>query len=107
MKHLLLSLNSASFDAAVKQGTVLVDFWAPWCGPCLMQTPVLEEVASQVAGRATIAKVNVTEEPELASRFGIQSIPTLILFKDGKKVRQFVGFQSGPSLIAAIENVAK
>jgi len=71
-----------------------------------MQTPVLEEVASQVAGHATIAKVNVDEEPELANRFGIQSIPTLILFKDGKKVSQFAGFQSGPSLIAAIEKVA-
>jgi thioredoxin 1 len=107
MKHSILSLNSASFDATVKQGTLLVDFWAPWCGPCKMQLPILEEVASQTAGRATIAKVNVDEAPELAGRFGIQSIPTLLLFKDGKQVREFVGTQSSAVLLRAIEAAAK
>jgi thioredoxin 1 len=103
MNHSILSLNSASFDATVKQGTVLVDFWAPWCGPCRMQLPILEEVVSQTAGRAIVAKVNVDEAPELAGRFGIRSIPTLLLFKDGKQVKEFVGTQSSAVLMRAIE----
>jgi thioredoxin 1 len=107
MKHSILSLDSASFDATVKHGTLLVDFWAPWCGPCRMQLPILEEVASQTAGRATIAKVNVDEVPELAGRFGVRSIPTLLLFKDGEQVREFVGTQSIAVLMKAIEDVAK
>ncbi len=107
MKHSILSLNSASFDTTIKQGTVLVDFWAPWCGPCRMQLPILDEVASQTAGRATIAKVNVDEVPELAGRFGVRSIPTLLLFKDGEQVREFVGTQSIAVLMKAIEDVAK
>ncbi len=106
MKHSILALDSATFDSAIRQGIVLVDFWAPWCGPCRMQLPILEEVASQTAGRATIAKVNVDEAPELAGRFGIQSIPTLLLFKDGKQVKEFVGSQSGAVLMRAIEAAA-
>lgn len=72
-----------------------------------MQLPILEEIASQTPGRATIAKVNVDKAPELAGRFGIQSIPTLLLFKDGKQVKEFVGTQSSAVLMRAIEAVAK
>jgi thioredoxin 1 len=107
MSQSILQLNDKSFDATIKQGVLLVDFWAPWCGPCRMQLPILEEVAGRVAGKATIAKVNVDEAPELAGRFGIQSIPTLLLFKDGKQVKQFVGTQSGRVLLSAIEAAAK
>ncbi len=107
MSHLILQLNTKSFHATLKQGVVLVDLWGPWCGPCRMQTPILQEVASRVADRATIAKVNVDETPELAGRFGIRSIPTLLLFKDGKQVRQFVGVQSRSTLISAIKDAAK
>jgi thioredoxin 1 len=107
MSQSILQLNDKTFDATIKQGVVLVDFWAPWCGPCRMQLPILEQVAGRVAGKATIGKVNVDEAPELAGRFGIQSIPTLLLFKDGKQVKQFVGTQSDRVLMSAIEAAAK
>jgi thioredoxin 1 len=107
MSDSIVQLNTESFDATIKQGVVLVDFWAPWCGPCLMQTPILEEVAGLVAGKATIAKVNVDEAPELAGRFGIRSIPTLLIFKDGKPVKEFVGTQSRAVLMSGIEAAAK
>ena len=106
MSDSIVQLDSKSFRAALERKVVLVDFWEPWCGPCQIQLPVLEEVARRVAGRATIAKVNVDEVQELAARLGIRSLPTLMLFKDGKVVRQFVGSHSSASLIAAIENVA-
>ena len=107
MSDLIVQLDSKSFSAALKRKVVLVDFWEPWCGPCQIQLPVLEEVAHRVAGLATVAKVNVDEAQKLAARFGIQSIPTLVLFKGGKVVRQFVGSHSSASLISAIENIAK
>ncbi len=107
MSQSILQLNTESFDATIKQGVVLVDFWAPWCGPCRMQLPILEEVASRVAGQAVIAKVNVDEAQELAGRFGIRSIPTLLLFKDGKQVKEFVGTQSRAVLMSAIEAADK
>jgi len=103
MSGSLTDLNESTFDGQVKQGLTLVDFWAPWCGPCRMQTPILEQLAPQVAGRATIAKVNVDEAPGIAAKFGIRSIPTLILFKDGAVVQQFIGVQQASKLLAAIE----
>ena len=72
-------------------GTVLVDCWAPWCGPCRMVSPMLEQLASEYAGRAKIVKLNVDENPRSASQFGIQSIPTLLFFKGGKQVQRLVG----------------
>ena len=97
-----LDLNDATFDEAVKDGTVLVDFWAPWCGPCRMQAPILDEVAEKVGDAATIAKVNVDESPGVAARFGIRSIPSLIVFKDGQPVKQFVGVQQASVLADAL-----
>ena len=100
----LLSLNTANFDAAVAEGVTLVDFWAPWCGPCQMLTPILEnQVAPAVAGRAKVGKVNVDESRDLAVKFGIKSIPALLVFKNGKIVQQMVGLQSGDALVKAIE----
>lgn len=106
MKHATLNLVLSTVFLARgphgAAGVVLVDFWAPWCGPCRMQGPILEEVASAVGGQATIAKVNIDENPQAPSRFGVRSIPTLLLFKEGKVVRQYVGIQRKDELIKAI-----
>jgi thioredoxin 1 len=93
-----------NFTENVAQGVSLLDFWAPWCGPCKMQLPIVEELSEELKGQATIAKVNVDEQPELASQFGVMSIPTLILFKDGQPVDKLVGLQSKESLKTKIQN---
>lgn len=97
-------VNKAEFDVIVKSGVVLVDFYADWCGPCKMIAPVLEELSATYAGKATIIKVNVDEEQGIAQRYGVMSIPTLILFKDGEKVKQVVGFQPKPQLAALLDS---
>jgi len=82
----IVNVSDQTFKTEVEgqQGVVLVDFWAPWCGPCKMLAPILDELESEVNGQATVAKVNVDENPESASRFGVMSIPTIIVFKDGQ-----------------------
>jgi thioredoxin 1 len=102
MGHDLVELDDRTFDAQIATGTVLVDFWAPWCGPCRMQTPILERVAARVGQRAVIAKVNVDDSPNVAARFGVMSIPTLIVFKNGAPVQQFVGVQNEETLVQSL-----
>lgn len=82
---------------------VLIDFWAPWCGPCRMQGPILDQVAAQMGEKAIIAKVNVDEERELAMTYGIQAIPTLIILKEGKIVQRMQGVQQANTLVQALE----
>jgi thioredoxin 1 len=98
----VIELSVSDYEDATKSGVVLVDFWAPWCGPCKMQTPILEKVAAEIGDKAVIAKVNVDESPELAAKYGIRSIPTLILLKDGENIQQMVGLQQQPALVSAI-----
>lgn len=85
---------------------VLVDFWAPWCGPCLLQLPIVEAVRRGEAERARVIKINVDEQPELAARFGVASIPTLLVFANGQVHTRFVGMQSAATLRAALRAAA-
>jgi thioredoxin 1 len=102
MSDKVKELNAANFDTAIASGTVLVDFWAPWCGPCKMQGPILDKVADKIGDKAVIAKVNVDESPALAAKFGVRSIPTLILFKNGEKVNDFIGVQQEAALVTVL-----
>lgn len=101
----LIELTDADFDARLREakGLVLVDFYAPWCGPCRLLAPWLEELAAEFAGRVTVAKVNVDEAPELAVRYGISGVPTLILFESGRPMDRVVGLLPPKALRAWVQ----
>ena len=101
--HAPLTLNQANFDSMVLQSKVpvLVDFWAEWCGPCRMISPLLEQIATDHAGKVLVGKVNVDQEQALASQYGIQSIPAFFIFKNGQVAEQFVGAQHSRQSIEA------
>ena len=92
-------LNETNFDSIISSGgRVLVDFWAPWCGPCRMQAPILEKLSGDDSVKAKICKINTDENASLAQKYGISSIPTLILFEDGNEIERMVGVQTENSL---------
>lgn len=106
MSDFIKHVSDASFEADVLQSDlpVLVDYWAEWCGPCKMVAPLLEEAATQFQGRLTIAKLNVDENPQMAAKYGIRGIPTLMLFKNGKVDTTKVGALSRTQLQAFLDD---
>lgn len=103
-----IEINESNFEAEVLKSDqpVLVDFWAGWCGPCKMLAPVLDEIAGEQAGRVKVAKVNVDNNPTLAARFGIQSIPTLLYFAGGEVRHKTVGVTGRKAIISELRSIA-
>jgi thioredoxin 1 len=100
-------LDEATFEAAVVKSDkpVLVDFWAAWCGPCRMVGPIVEAIAARYEGKVGVGKVNVDDTPALANKFGIRSIPTLIIFKGGEPAERVVGVQTEDALASLLDKV--
>ncbi len=97
-------LTSSNFNETVASGVTLIDFWAEWCAPCRMMTPVVDDLANLYAGKATVAKVNVDNEQDLALRFNVGSIPTFLVVKDGEVTNRFIGVTSKAELVKALDD---
>ncbi|WP_028309429.1 thioredoxin [Desulfitibacter alkalitolerans] len=104
----IIKIEDNNFESAVlnSKETVLVDFWAAWCGPCRMIAPVIDEIAEELAGIIKVGKLNVDENPQTPTQFGVMSIPTLIIFKGGEEVERIVGFKTKNELSALLKKYA-
>lgn len=102
----IVNVSDQNFAKETADGLVLADFWAPWCGPCKMIAPVLEEIDGEMEEKVQIVKLDVDENQETAGKYGVMSIPTLLLFKDGEVVDQVIGFQPKEALVELIEKHA-
>ena len=98
-------LTSQTFDEAVAQGITLIDFWAEWCGPCKMIAPMIDELSAEYDGKAKVVKINIDNEQDLAVRFNVNSIPTLLIIKDGEEAKRFIGVTSKSDVAAALDSV--
>lgn len=95
-----LVITKENFENEIlTDGKAIIDFWAPWCGPCQMLTPIIEELAEELKGQIKVCKVNVDEQPELASQYGVMSIPTLVALEDGELIKKTVGVQSKENIV--------
>lgn len=93
-----VSINDANFKEVVKEGITFVDFWAPWCGPCKMLSPIIDDLSKKYEGKINIVKINIDDNKMVASQYGIMSIPTMVLFKDGKAIEKISGFHPAQAL---------
>jgi len=100
-----IELTVSNFNDVVSNGVSLVDFWAPWCGPCRVVAPVIDELAAEYEGKANICKVNTDEQQDLAVKFGIRSIPTILFFKDGEVVDQMIGASSKQAFKEKLDSI--
>lgn len=98
----IMHLTKDNFDSVTSSGLVLVDFWATWCGPCRMQAPILEELDEQLNGKVKICKLDVDDEPTIAQRFGVMSIPTLMVFRNGEMISKEVGVHTVEQLMTML-----
>ena len=103
MSEIILTKDNFENEVLNAEGKVLVDFWASWCGPCKMIAPVIEELATELAGRAKVGKVNVDEEAELSIQYGVMSIPTILIFENGKVIGKSIGYKDKEELLELLE----
>lgn len=108
MSEKITELNESTFQDVISSGStpVVVDFWAPWCGPCKAIAPILEEIAEEQGDKVKICKVNVDEQSAIASKYQIRAIPTLLIFQNGEMVEQVVGLSSKDDLVSKIDNLS-